>query len=184
MLSEVINRPEFDKYLTTFERGETLFLEGEDTQDLYILVSGRLGIIKGRKKITEVMEAGSLFGEMSFFLGAKRTATVKAASDVKVICIPKAEVKTFLHQFPAVAEAMIKLLAERLNETTQIVYGLEEFSDKLPDAVMLSDSDGQILTWNRAAEKLYGREWDDVESRSVEERMRKHDNGKIYDGQE
>ena len=169
MLSEVINRPEFDKYLTTFERGETLFLEGEDTQDLYILVSGRLGIIKGRKKITEVMEAGSLFGEMSFFLGAKRTATVKAASDVKVICIPKAEVKTFLHEFPSVGEAIIKVLAKRLDETTQIVYGLEEFSDKLPDAVMLSDSDGKIMTWNRAAENLYGREWDQIKNKPVED---------------
>ena len=168
MLSEVINRPEFDKYLTTFERGETLFLEGEDTQDLYILVSGRLGILKGKKEISEVMEAGSLFGEMSFFLGAKRTATVKAASDVEAICIPKEEVKTFLHEFPAVAGEIIKLLAKRLDETSQIVYGLKEFSDKLPDAVMLSDSDGQILTWNRAAENLYGIEWDQIKSKSVE----------------
>jgi PAS domain S-box-containing protein len=169
MLSEVINRPEFKKYLSTFERGETLFLEGEDTQDLYILVSGRLGIFKGKKKISEVIEAGSLFGEMSFFLGAKRTATVKAVSDVKAICIPKGEVKSFLHQFPTVAEEIIRLLAERLDETTQIVYGLEEFSDKLPDAVILSDSDGQILTWNRAAEKLYGREWDQIQNKSVED---------------
>ncbi|MCP4666361.1 MAG: cyclic nucleotide-binding domain-containing protein [Deltaproteobacteria bacterium] len=169
MLSEVINRPEFHKYLATFERGETLFLEGEDTQDLYILVSGRLGILKGKKKIAEVAEAGSLFGEMSFFLGAKRTATVKAASSVEVMCIPKEEVQTFLHASPTAADEIITLLAKRLDDASQIVYGLEEFSDKLPDAVMLSDSDGKILTWNKAAEKLYGREWDHIQNKSVED---------------
>jgi PAS domain S-box-containing protein len=169
MLSEIISRPEFDKYLTVFERGETLFLEGEDTQDLYILVSGRLSILKGKKAISEITEAGSLFGEMSFFLGAKRTATVKAASDVKALCIPKEEVKPFLHEFPAVAEEITRFLAQRLDETSQIVYGLEEFSDILPDAVMLSSSDGKILTWNRAAEKLYGREWEQIRDKSVED---------------
>ena len=64
--------------LLSFQTGKTLFLEGDDTQDVYFLVSGKLAILKGRKRIAELSDEGSVFGEMSFLLGEKRTATVKA----------------------------------------------------------------------------------------------------------
>ena len=103
MLDEIINNPDLDKYVIEFEAGHIVFLEGDDSQDLYILISGQVDVIKGTKKITEIYEAGALFGEMSFLLEAGRTATVKAKSDVKAICIPKEEVTTFLNKFPKVA---------------------------------------------------------------------------------
>ncbi|MCG6881284.1 MAG: cyclic nucleotide-binding domain-containing protein, partial [Deltaproteobacteria bacterium] len=83
MLSNVINNPEMKKYLVSYQTGETLFFEGDDTQDIYVLVSGRLDILKGTKKIAEIIKEGAVFGEMSFLLGEKRTATVKAMTDVE-----------------------------------------------------------------------------------------------------
>ncbi|MEA2038992.1 MAG: hypothetical protein U9N82_04075, partial [Thermodesulfobacteriota bacterium] len=41
-------------YLVTFKTGQTILLEGDDSQDLYILVSGEVDVIKGHKKITEI----------------------------------------------------------------------------------------------------------------------------------
>ena len=49
------------------------------------------------------------------------------------------------------------------------MYGLKEFCDQLPDAVILSDKDGNILSWNNAAENLYGREENEMRHRSAEE---------------
>jgi PAS domain S-box-containing protein len=115
-------------------------------------------ILKGNKNIAEINIKGSLFGEMSFFLGARRTATVKARSEVKAIRIPQEEIANFLRDFPNVAEDITKLLAQRLNETSHMLYGLKEFCDQLPDAVILTDKEGKIFTWNSAAEKLYGRD--------------------------
>jgi len=169
MLDQIINNPDLDKYLSTFETGQIIFLENDDSQDLYILVSGELDVLKGNKKISEITERGALFGEMSFLLGARRTATVKAGNDVKTIRIPKEKVTTFLGEFPSVAQDITRLLAQRLDETSQIVYGLKEFCDQLPDAVILTDREGKILTWNTASEKLYGREWDQMRHRSAEE---------------
>ncbi len=169
MLDEIINRPDLDRYLLAFDTGQTIFLEGDDSQDLYILISGQLDILKGDQKISSMNQRGSLFGEMSFLLGARRTATVKAKSDVKVIRIPKEEITSFLQEFPAVAREISKYLAERLDETSQILYGLKEFCDQLPDAVLLTDREGKILTWNTAAEKLYGRRGDQMRSAPVEE---------------
>ncbi|MBW2016265.1 MAG: cyclic nucleotide-binding domain-containing protein [Deltaproteobacteria bacterium] len=169
MLDEVVNHPALEKYITHYQAGHIIFLEGDDAQDLYILVSGELEIIKGNMKINEIKEKGALFGEMSFLLDSKRTATARARDDVTVICIPREEITQFLRDFPDAAETITKALARRLNETSQILFGLKEFCDQLPDAVILTDRDGKILTWNSAAEKLYGRDWTQMQNRNVEE---------------
>ncbi|MFC1825513.1 cyclic nucleotide-binding domain-containing protein [Thermodesulfobacteriota bacterium] len=169
MLEEILNDPDLAKYMITRREGQIIFLEGDDSQDLHILVSGHVDIIKGNQKISEIKEEGALFGEMSFFLGDKRTATVKAATDVNAICIPKDEVTTFLKKFPEVVQEITRLLAQRLEETSMVVYGLREFCDQLPDAVILTDREGKILSWNRAAEKLYGWEWHQMRYKSVTE---------------
>ena len=169
MLDQIINNPNLNRYVTTFKAGKSLFLEGDDTQDVYFLVSGKVAILKGRKRIAEISDEGSVFGEMSFLLGEKRTATVKAINDIKVIRIPKEELSTFISEFPEVVGEFAKYLARRLDETSQILYGLKEFCDQLPDAVILTDKDGNILSWNNAAANLYGREENEMRHRSAEE---------------
>ena len=169
MLEEVIKNVKVNRYITPFEEGKAIFLEGDDSQDLFILVSGQLDVFKGNKKIAEISEKGSLFGEMSFLLKAKRTATIKAGENVKAIRIPKDEITAFFHDFPEVAGEISKLLAKRLDETSRILYGHKEFCDQLPDAVIATDKEGKIITWNAAAEEVYGRSWDQMCNKSVED---------------
>lgn len=169
MLEEVIKNVKVNRYITPFEEGKAIFLENDDSQDLFILVSGQLNVFKGNTKIAEITEKGSLFGEMSFLLKAKRTATIKAGENVTAIRIPKDEITAFLHDFPEVAGEISKLLAKRLDETSRILYGLKEFCDQLPDAVIATDKEGKIITWNAAAEEVYGRSWDQMCNKSVEE---------------
>jgi PAS domain S-box-containing protein len=156
-----------NRYLKTFNAGDVLFLEGDDSQDLYVLISGHLEVFKGDKKLSEITDPGSVLGEAAFLLGAKRTATVKAEESVQVLRIPKTEVDRFLSEFPSAAQKIGQLLAKRLDEASQIVYGLRQICDKLPDAVILSDRDGKILAWNIAAEKLYGRGWHEMKNGTV-----------------
>ena len=169
MLDKIINNPNLDKHLKSFKRGQIILLEGDDSKDLYILVSGELEIFKGNKKISEIRETGSLFGDMSFLLRSNRTATVKAKTDVRALCIPEEEITGFLRKYPDVARETAKLLAKRLDETSQVVHGLKEFCDQLPDAVLLTDRDGKIFSWNMAAENLYGRNWDQMHQQSIED---------------
>ncbi len=169
MLEEILTNPALSHYLVTFGEGAAIFLEGDPSQDLYILVSGQLDVLKGKKKISEISEAGSLFGETSLLLGTKRTATVKAANEVKALCIPKVGVVAFLNEFPVVAREMSEILAHRLDEANKVVYGLKEFCDQLPHAVILTDKEGKIISWNSAAEKLYGYTWHQMRYKSAEE---------------
>ena len=179
-IDEIISNPDLAKYLITFRSGETIFLEGDDSQDLYILVTGQVEIFKGDMKIRDITQEGTVFGEVSFFLGDKRTASVKAKTKVEVICIPKEEVMRFLEQCPTAAPDIIRHLSLRLDEATQMLYGLKEVSDQLPDAVIVTDKAGRILVWNSAAERLYGRDWPQMRDTKVEEIYAKPDEYKKF----
>lgn len=169
MLEDIIDRPELNKYRVTYEPGKIIFLEGDDSQDLFFLISGQVDVLKGDKKFLEVTEKGSIFGEMSFLLGTRRTASVKAASHVDAICIPKDEITALLEEFPAIAKEITRHLATRLDETSQVVYGLKEISDKLPDAVIVVDKDEKIISWNKAAQGVYGWDWHQMSLKRVED---------------
>jgi len=169
MLDEIIHNNDLQKYLKTYQKGDVLFVEGDESQDLYFLVSGHLEVLKGDKKIAEITEPGALFGELSFLLGAKRTATIQAENEVRVLRIPRNEVSTFLKDFPAVAEKITQIIARRLDESSQAIYGLRQICDKLPDAVMLTDRTGRVVAWNAASEKLYGRDWHHMRGTSAED---------------
>ena len=168
-IDEIIKNPDLAKYLITFNPGQTIFLEGDDTQDLYVLVSGQVEIFKGDQKIREIADEGAIFGEVSFFLGDQRTASVKAKTRVEVICIPKEEINLFLDECPTAGPDIIRHLSQWLNEATQMLYGLKQVSDQLPDAVIMTDKNGRILVWNSAAEKLYGRDWPQMRDTNVDE---------------
>lgn len=169
MLERIIEDSRLKPYRATFDAGQTILTEGDDSQDMYILVEGQLDILKGNKKIWQITERGSIFGEMSFLLRAKRTATVKARTDVTVLHIPAGDIDHFMSDFPEVAVEIARLLAARLGEASQIVYGFREFCDQLPDAVLLADKDGHIFSWNTAAENLYGRDAKEMREGTVEQ---------------
>jgi PAS domain S-box-containing protein len=168
-IDEIINNPDLAKYLISIASGQTIFLEGDDSQDLYILVAGQVEIFKGDKKIRVITEEGSVFGEVSFFLGDRRTASVKAKTKVEVIRIPKEEVTLFLKECPTAGPEIIRHLSQWLSETTQMLHGLKEVCDQLPDAVIMTDKEGRILVWNSAAERLYGRDWSRMRDTNVDE---------------
>ena len=179
-IDEIISNPDLTKYLIPFNSGQTIFLEGDESQDLYILVTGQVEIFKGDKKIRDITQEGSVFGEVSFFLGEQRTASVKAKTRVEVIRIPKEEITLFLEECPNAGPQIIRHLSQWLNEATQMLYGLQEVSDQLPDAVIMTDKDGRILVWNSAAEKLYGRDWPRMRGTNVDEIYVKPDEYKNF----
>jgi len=166
---DILERPELEKCSIDIPAGEPLFLEGDDSRDMYVLVSGRLQVLKDDKPLFEISTPGSLVGEMSYLLESRRTATVKTLDDVRVIQVPGDKVEEFLAEFPSLAPQITRGLAHRLKETTKVMHGFREFCDQLPDAVVMTDRDRNILAWNRAAEKLHGRTWEQMKGQPLAE---------------
>ncbi len=80
--------------------GALVIREGQTTGHLYVLIEGRLEVIKGDTVVAIITEPGAVLGEMSVLLDQPHTATVRAASDSTVYEIGDAA--SFLRQQPAV----------------------------------------------------------------------------------
>ena len=62
----------------------TLVREGDEYGKLFVLLEGKCTVYTHGVEISSFDEKGACFGEMSMILNVPRTATVKAATDVKV----------------------------------------------------------------------------------------------------
>ena len=87
--------------------------EGHTTGHLYVLIEGRLEVIKGDTVVAAITEPGAVLGEMSVLLDKPHTATVRAAS--KSVIYEINDAASFLRQQPAVAILIARMLAQRLN---------------------------------------------------------------------
>ena len=96
--------------------GTLIIHEGGTTGHLYVLIEGRLEVVKGDTVVAVITEPGAVLGEMSVLLDQPHTATVRAASDSTVYEIGDAA--SFLREQPAVALLIARLLAQRLNVAT------------------------------------------------------------------
>jgi len=61
--------------LVKVEKGETIIKEGEIDDTFYILISGKVVVKTGSKRVA-VLEKGQCFGEMAYLTGEARSATI------------------------------------------------------------------------------------------------------------
>ena len=103
--------------------GRTVISEGHTTGHLYVLIEGRLEVIKGDAVVASIGEPGAVLGEMSVLLDTPHTATVRAAQDSTIYEIDDAA--AFLRQQPAVATLIARMLAQRLNAANTYLADLK-----------------------------------------------------------
>lgn len=114
-----------------FKKGQVLCEEGEIGSEMFILLSGELSIFVGGKKVAEIKEKGNIIGEIAVLLGystkkyEKRTATVKAKSDAKVVVIQGQNLEPVIKKDPNLIIHVVKLLSERLPETDAAIMNAE-----------------------------------------------------------
>ena len=94
--------------------GTLIVAEGGTTSGhLYVLMEGKLEVIKGDTVVATITEPGAVLGEMSVLLEQPHTATVRASSDAVIYEVEDAA--SFLMQKPGVALLIARMLAQRLN---------------------------------------------------------------------
>jgi CRP/FNR family cyclic AMP-dependent transcriptional regulator len=103
--------------------GAEVLHEGGRTGHLYVLIEGRLEVVKGDTVVATITEPGAVLGEMSVLLDTPHTATVRAAQDSVIYEIDDAA--SFLRQQPAVALIIARMLAQRLNVATTYLADLK-----------------------------------------------------------
>jgi CRP-like cAMP-binding protein len=99
-------------------RGDVLFREGDDPDELFVVLSGRIAIanksIDGRESMVALMEEGDLFGEMGLFDGRGRSAEARALETSVVTAVPYGPVRSLYEDDPALLWRVVAMLAGRL----------------------------------------------------------------------
>lgn len=115
-----------EKYGRTFQPGEVLIEEGHDSQDAYFLYSGTAAAYKnmngGERRLGPLNE-GQLFGEMAYLLKEKRTATVRAETEVVALVLPPAMLEQLMRHSAPLSRRIIATLCKRLEQMNLAAQG-------------------------------------------------------------
>lgn len=99
-------------------RNDSLFGEGDAGDHLYVVVHGRIAIVKrapdGRESVVALMEDGDLFGEMALFDSQGRSAEARALEASEVLAMPYPPIRKALEDHPLILWNVVTLLAGRL----------------------------------------------------------------------
>ncbi len=104
---------------------EIVCREGEMSNDLFFIVSGRFAIY-ANNRLTTVLSPNDLFiGEMAFLLNDRRTATVVSVGTSRLIKVPKKDFLLLIRKNPHYGIFLSKMLAQRLVKQTKDTIDLK-----------------------------------------------------------
>ncbi len=96
-------------------RGAILTTEGGPGREFFAIIEGDADVVIRNRKIA-TLGSGQFFGEISLLDQGPRTATVKAATDMKLYVLDVRSFATLLDKHPAVARKILRGMAQRLRD--------------------------------------------------------------------
>ena len=103
---------------SSFQAGEDIIKEGDRDSRMFIIVTGRVEVIKGRGQRNEKLLAAfgpyDYFGEMALIDDLVRSATVRASDDTEVLSIGKFAFQKAIQKNPAIALELLRVLSQRV----------------------------------------------------------------------
>ena len=111
-----------------YTRGETVFVEGEQGDTLFIVLTGKVKVGRraadGRENMLSVMGPSDMFGELSLFDPGPRTATATVLTDARLASLAHAALRPWINDRPEIAEQLLRVLARRLRRTNDALADL------------------------------------------------------------
>ena len=131
------NLPAFEKFeddsirkfirfckIQSYSKGETIIEEGHTDKSVYVLISGRVRIVKSNKLLVTLEKAGELFGEMGYVVDDPRSASVIANDDTTCLLfdgeyMERVDIEERLAFQASIYKMFSQILSYRLRITTQ-----------------------------------------------------------------
>jgi CRP/FNR family transcriptional regulator, cyclic AMP receptor protein len=113
-------------------RGASAFHEGDQGDQLYVIMSGKIKLGRtapdGRENLLAILGPGEVFGEMALFNPAPRTASATAVSATRLAGLRHDNLRKVIQSTPEVSMQLLRALAQRLSKTNESLADLV-FSD-------------------------------------------------------
>jgi CRP-like cAMP-binding protein len=111
-----------------YKKGSIILLEEETGAALFVIVSGKVKIVRmdddGREVILSILGGSDFFGEMAILDGLTRSASVVATSKSELFMIHRRDFLKLLNDFPMVAIALLRELTGRLRKADAQIKSL------------------------------------------------------------
>ena len=101
-----------------FKAGTTVFREGEEAHELFVIKSGEVRIQIGNRTVSE-LSADHIFGEMALIDSQPRSASAIAVTDVELVPVSEKQFLFLVGQTPYFALKVMRVLAQRLRATNK-----------------------------------------------------------------
>jgi CRP/FNR family transcriptional regulator len=108
--------------------GEVVIWEGDVSQEMYIVKSGWLKVVKssekGREMILHLLRPGDIFNALAAFIRFDNPATVIALDDSVLQSLSYGSMASLLEQHPQFARQLLEKFAGRLQKMTELIGDL------------------------------------------------------------
>lgn len=113
--------------LRTLPKNTILVAEGDETDAVHLILSGRVKIFlsdaAGKEVVINIQGPGEYFGEMSLEPGG-RSASVMTLEPCRIAAVKMADFRTFLLQHPEFQQELVRKLIRRVRALTRHVHDL------------------------------------------------------------
>ena len=137
-----------------FKRGEALVEQGQKSNALFILLTGRARVVtsdsRGREVILATLAQGDYLGEMSIIDNEPHSATVRAEVQTDVLMLGRAEFARCLTENASMSLVVMRGLVKRLRHADRKIESLAllDVYGRVAHALLdfaVADAQGQLL---------------------------------------
>ena len=111
-----------------FEKGQTVYFEGDPAESMLVLTSGRLKVStyssEGDELVLSMVDPGETIGELGMLSQVPRSATVTAIEPSSAVTLSRSVVMELVERRPALAMAMLRQLADMVRRVTGVAADL------------------------------------------------------------
>jgi CRP/FNR family cyclic AMP-dependent transcriptional regulator len=128
----------YEKHLRS---GEVLFKEGAQGDEMYLIRSGKIRIVKdleGTQKTLAVIGEGEFFGEMALLDKRPRSASAIAETDAKLIIVDRNAFLSSVNKNPFI-KYIIETLTTRLRKTNNMLKYFSVPNEKIRFLLFVKD---------------------------------------------
>ena len=112
----------------TYGDGEPIARQGEIGECMYVIQQGQVEVVReqdGTEVQLATLEEGDFFGEMALFDRERRSATVRALGEARVLTVDKRTFLRRIHEDPSLAFRIVKGMSQRIRKLDAHVARLE-----------------------------------------------------------
>ena len=113
--------------------GRRLYLEDDDADAAYVVVSGRIGLFReqeGNRLPIATVGAGSILGEMALIAETRRMTSAAAETDADLLRLHRRMFRRILEEYPETAAALHRRILDDLQD---MVRRIEKLAPRFAD---------------------------------------------------